>query len=128
MNLDKWKSSSILKKIGTVCVALSAIVGLILGFILIDDLSDAFDMLPIDISGWLVLYLLLWYGIDFVVTIGLLFLGRWARSLAIWWGILSLLTIIMQREYPTAIFISYILSVIAGVCLLLAKKDFKKQN
>ena len=62
--------------------------------------ETAFSNLPFDISSFLVVYLLIWYGIDFVVMAGLLFVKHWARSLALWWGILSLLTIIMQIKNP----------------------------
>lgn len=128
MSLKKWKSASLCTKIATVCVGLSALVGLILGFILIDDLEDSFSALPIDMSSFLVVYLLLWYGIDFVVMAGLLFVKRWARSIAIWWGVLSALSIIMAIKNPTAIFISYALSVLAAILLVVARKDFAKNK
>ena len=130
MSLDKFKESSVLTKVGAVCEILSAVMGLILGFVLIDELSDAFDALPLpfDLEGALVLFLIVYYTIDIIVFFGLLFLKRWARSLTIWWGILSVLAIVMQRSNPSAIFISYALSVVAAVCLLLAKGDFKKKE
>lgn len=126
MNLDKWKESSMLTKVGTICVLLSAVFGLILGFILLDSLSEAFSVLPFDVGGALVVFLLVYYGIDIFFFFGLLRLKRWARSWAIWWGILSALSIVLMIKHPSAILISYALSVIAAVCLLLSGADFKK--
>ncbi len=130
MNLDKWKESSILTKVGTVCELLSAVIGLILGFMLADEIADAFSMfpLPFDLEGILIVFLIVYYGIDIIVFFGLLHLKKWARTLTIWWGIGSVLAIVMQIKNPTAIFISYILGAVAAVCLLLAGNDFKKDE
>lgn len=117
-------------KAGTVLVALAAITGIIIGFAYIREVANAFSgfasFLPFNIYTACRIYVLIFYLIDFIVVLGLLFMGRWARSLAIWWGVLAVLTIVMSIKSPSAMFIPNICNAVAAVCLIIAKADFAK--
>lgn len=124
----KFKELSGLSKFAIICVFLSAITGFILGFLFFDDVTNAFGNLPFDVSGIFVAYLILYYSIDILIEFLLTRGNRWARTLAIWWGILALLTLVTSISNPSAMFVTYGLSVVAAVCLLIAKKDFQKET
>ncbi|MBP3710407.1 MAG: hypothetical protein J6I73_08420 [Treponema sp.] len=131
MSLEKWKTASVFTKVATACVVLSALVGLIIGFITLDALEDAFGLLNSfisDIRPMLVVYLLVYYLIDIIVAIGLLFIKNWAKSLATWWGILAAVSMVLAIKEPHALFVSYILSIAAAVCLFLGKEDFPQKR
>lgn len=127
MALEKWKESSGMTKVASVGMALSALLSLIIGFAILDDLSDALgklgDFIP---DGVLVVYVLLFFAIDVAVAIGLFFVKGWARNLTKYWGVLSLISIItgIIGGGFSSWFIPQIITVISAIAVLLAKDDF----
>lgn len=128
---DKLKEASGLVKIATVCVLASAVLGIIFGFVFLDQVSEGLDFissyLPFDMGMACIIYILVYYAIDFIVAFGLTRLSRWAYSLATWWGIFAAISIAMSIRHPSAMFVPYVLSVVAAVCLFIRRSEFAKK-
>lgn len=129
--LEQWKKEHMLVKIGTVCVGLAAVTGLILGFVFLDAYFEAFgsllEMLPFDYEGLLVVILIAYYSIDAIVVIGLLFMKRWAYDLAVWWGILAAISFITSIKNPSGMVVAYLFNIVAAVLLFIERKSFPKK-
>ena len=129
-----WKESTLWTKIGTVCVGVAGLVGLIIGLVIAEELADALEsmaggMLDINFHIIYIVEVILIYSIDFIVTFFLIKMHRWARQLGIYWGILAVLQIIpMFQGGINVMIITYIVQIIGAVCLLLAKSDFPKKQ
>jgi hypothetical protein len=129
---NKWVSGSIQLKIASIGMALSAVLSIFMAFVVWDSVSASLEFLSgvgVDLEGILSVYVLLLFAIDVVVTVGLFFVGRWARNLTIWWGVLSLISIVFGISGGgfTAWLIPQMVTVISAFAVLLAKKDFAKE-
>ncbi|MDR1142716.1 MAG: hypothetical protein LBK77_00675 [Spirochaetaceae bacterium] len=126
MALQKWKDASRATKIASILMALSALLSLVIGFSILDDIP-----MPIPGMGEIAtVYVLLFFAIDVIVAIGLFFVAKWARRLTIWWAILSFLSII--PSFTTGEFSAWIVpqvvTLVSGILLLAAGKDFTKKK
>jgi hypothetical protein len=128
MAFEKWKESSGKTKIASGGMALSAVLSIIIGFAILDDLEDALGVLSsfIDVGGILVVYVLLFFAIDVAVAAGLFFVSGWARRITMYWGVLSLVSIIsgIVGGGFSAWFVPQIITVISAVAVFGAKDDF----
>jgi hypothetical protein len=131
MALEKWRASSGAAKFASIGMTASALLSIIIGFAIIDELGTALGMLNsfIDVSGILGLYILLFFAIDVVVAIGLFFVKPWARNLTMYWGVLSIISIVTGFKSGgfSTWFIPQIITVISAIAVLLAKGDFVKE-
>jgi hypothetical protein len=110
-------------------MALAAVLSIIIGFAILDDLGESLGMLSsfgIDLDGILVVYVLLYFAIDVVVALGLFFVKRWARNITIWWGVWAIITIVTSFGSPSAWLVPSILQAVSAVLVFIAGKDFAK--
>lgn len=110
-------------KIAGILIGLSGLIGLISGFILLETVSEAWDFLGL--SWFPPVYILILYLPDILVTIGLFLNWKWAKSLGIWWGILSLLSTIATIKNPSIWTFSNLLCVAGAVVIFLDKRAEK---
>jgi uncharacterized membrane protein YoaK (UPF0700 family) len=84
----------------------------------------------IDVGGILVVYVLLFFAIDLAVAAGLFFVKGWARRLTMYWGVLSLISIIIAIAGGgfSAWTVPQIITVISAVAVFLAKGDFPSKK
>jgi hypothetical protein len=126
MAAKNWAQASIATKLASIGMALSAILSIVIGFAILDKFPVPIEAL----ENIAVVYVLLFFAIDAIVAIGLFFVKRFARSLTIYWAVLSVLSVvpeIMQGAISPWI-IPNIFTVISGILLLAAGKDFKKEK
>ena len=127
-NSISWKESTVFTKIGTICVGLAGLLGLIMGLRLAEDLADVLEEIAFG-------------AIDFIVTFFLFKMHRWAREVGIYWGIVAFFYFILLEIVDIISFFSqyglivllvvpivpYTIQLAGSVCLLLAKNDFPKK-
>jgi hypothetical protein len=122
----KWTEASAPAKIASIGMALSSILTICIGFSIIEELPIP-EFLG-DIAG---IYVLLFFAIDVIVTIGLFFTQRWARRLTIYWGVLSILSVIpsfLGGGGFSVWFVPNLITLLSAIFLLGAGKDFSKNT
>ncbi|MDR0908172.1 MAG: hypothetical protein LBM77_00245 [Spirochaetaceae bacterium] len=128
MAFKKWRESSIFTKIASIGMAVSAVLSIILGFSLVND-ADVFGVFgQLGISTILYIYILLFFVIDIIVALGLFFVARWAKSWTIYWGVLSVISIVTSISSPSAWLLPSILQAASAVLVVLDSKDFPEKQ
>jgi len=133
-----WINSTPYTKIASIGMALALVLNILTyisynsGYYELVSLISFFEKL--EISDHYNTIFLISIILDAAITLGLFFLWRWARDVAIWGGIASAIMLVWYYHDFTIIDINIansllenLLNVICALLLLFARKDFRKK-